>query len=262
VYRANRRNEDRRYIAPEAPGPLVQESSGGEYIILSLGDLLRVIWRRAWLILLLAILFAGSAIGYDIFAKTPQYQSSTKIYIGQGQDVDQSSFGANVSGLQDVTITLSEAVETRSVAEGVIQRLGLSTTPGGLLASLSVEQVPETQFIDVYYTDPNPQRAQQVAGAVGETFSERVSELSPGSSSLYATVWDQASVPQEPVSPKPLRDAALAFVLGAMLGIALAFVLEQLDDSWRSPEELEQVSGVPTFGVIPEFKTSKPKGKA
>ncbi len=262
MYRANRHNEDRRYAAPAAPDPLVQEGSGEEYVTLSLGDLLRVIWRRAWLILLLASLFSGAAIAYDMLAKTPQYESSTKIYIGQRQGGDQTSLGSNVSGLQDVTITLAEAVETRSVAEGVIQRLGLSTTPKDLLASLSAEQVPETQFIDVYYTDPDSQRAQQVAGAVGEVFSERVSELSPGSSSLYATVWDQASAPQEPVSPKPLRDAALAFVLGAMLGIALAFVLEQLDDSWRSPEELEQVSGVPTFGVIPEFKMSKPKGKA
>jgi capsular polysaccharide biosynthesis protein len=49
----------------------------------------------------------------------------------------------------------------------------------------------------------------------------------------------------------------LALVAGGALGVALAFLLEYLDDSWGSPEEAEQISGVPTFGVIPTFKVSK-----
>jgi capsular polysaccharide biosynthesis protein len=50
--------------------------------------------------------------------------------------------------------------------------------------------------------------------------------------------------------------------LGLMLGIGLALLMEYLDYSWRSPEEVEQISGVPTFATIPEFRfaTSK-KGR-
>jgi receptor protein-tyrosine kinase len=42
-----------------------------------------------------------------------------------------------------------------------------------------------------------------------------------------------------------------------MLGTGLAFLLEYLDDSWSSPEEMEQVSGTPTLGIIPGFSASK-----
>jgi capsular polysaccharide biosynthesis protein len=49
-------------------------------------------------------------------------------------------------------------------------------------------------------------------------------------------------------------------MLGGILGLGLAFLLENLDDSWRSPEEVELVSGVPTFGVIPVYEFSKGKG--
>ncbi len=257
VYKATSRHEDRRYTAPGASGPLVQESNGGEHI-LSLGDLLRVISSRAWLILLLAILFAGATIAYDLLQK-PQYTASIKILISQGQQEAPPSLTGDTQDLQEVTITLTTLLETRSVAEGVIQRLGLSMSPGALLGNLSAEQDPETQVIDASYTDTDPQRAQQIANALGEEFSERVAGTNTTGSFLTATVWDRAALPQEPVSPTPLRDAVLAFALGAMLGVALAFVLEQLDDSWRSPEELEQFSGVPVFGMIPEFKTSKPK---
>ncbi|MEW6638555.1 MAG: hypothetical protein AB1425_17275, partial [Actinomycetota bacterium] len=69
----------------------------------------------------------------------------------------------------------------------------------------------------------------------------------------------RAAVPEDPVSPNPVRNGLLALLLGLMLGVGLAFLLEYLDDTWRSPEELELVSGVPNFGVIPEFKV--PRGK-
>jgi succinoglycan biosynthesis transport protein ExoP len=93
-------------------------------------------------------------------------------------------------------------------------------------------------------------------------FSEQVSEVSPSASAITATVWERAETPEVPVSPNPVRNGFLALVLGLMLGVGLAFLLEYLDDSLRSPEEAEQITGVPTFGIIPEFiKTSADKKK-
>jgi capsular polysaccharide biosynthesis protein len=51
----------------------------------------------------------------------------------------------------------------------------------------------------------------------------------------------------------------LGLVLGAMLGVTLALLLEAVRESWRSAEEVERVSGVPTVGVIPKF--APPRGK-
>jgi capsular polysaccharide biosynthesis protein len=50
----------------------------------------------------------------------------------------------------------------------------------------------------------------------------------------------------------------VALTIGLMLGIGLAFLLERfVDDGWRSPEEVEQASGVPTFGTIPNFEAAR-----
>ena len=239
-----------------------QEAHEGEYI-LSLKDLLDVMRRRLWVILLTALVLTGLTLGYTLFFQTPEYKASIKILIGQkqGGDAGSSNLGANVQGLQDVTATMAEAVGARSVADGVIQQQKLSMSPGDLLKNLTAEQSATTQFVDVTYTDPDPQRAAQIANAVGEQFSKKVSQVSTGTG-ITAKVWESAVPPQSPSSPKPLLYGALALVLGAILGIFLAFLLEYLDDSWRSPEEVEQVSGVPTFGVIPGFKIPKSKGKS
>jgi capsular polysaccharide biosynthesis protein len=70
-------------------------------------------------------------------------------------------------------------------------------------------------------------------------------------------VWEYATVPGAPESPDPLRNGLVALALGLLLGMGLAFLLEYLDDSWRSPEEVEQASGIPMFGVIPKFDVAK-----
>lgn len=243
------------------------ETSQDEYV-LSLGDLLRVIWKRWWVIALIAILSTGAALGYSL-GQTPVYEASIKILVGQeGQSNVPGGLGGEVQGLQQITLTMSEAVATRPVADAVIDRLDLNLTPEEFLENLSVEQVGNTQFIQVSYSDPNPERARRVANTVGEVFADQVSEVSPSANSITATLWERAIAPESPASPNVLLNTLLALVLGLMLGVGLAFLMEYLDDSWRSPEEVEQISGVPTFGIIPEFKvpkgvaTGNPKGKS
>ena len=61
-----------------------------------------------------------------------------------------------------------------------------------------------------------------------------------------------AELPTTPVKPKPVRNAILALVVGLMLGIGLAFLADYLDDSIKTREDLELISGrIPVIGVIP-----------
>lgn len=235
-----------------------QESGEGEQS-LSLGDLLQIIRRRLWAILLTMVVLTGLAVGISLL-QTPEYEASVMILVGKKETtVDPFNLGGEITGLQQLTETLAEAVGSRPVAEGVIQQLGLQVTSEEFLESVSVHQIATTQFIQVDYRDTDPVRAQQIANTIGNVFSEQVSEVSPDAGAVTATVWEQAAVPEYPVSPNFLLNALLGLILGAMLGMGLAFLLEYQDDTWQSPEEVEQISGVPNYGVIPEFKV--PKGK-
>ncbi len=68
---------------------------------------------------------------------------------------------------------------------------------------------------------------------------------------------DKAEVPGGPSSPRLGRALLLSFALGLGAGIAAAYLLEQFDDAIRSPEEVEQITGLATLGVIPKLDKSQ-----
>jgi capsular polysaccharide biosynthesis protein len=224
-----------------------------------LSEALRIIWKRLWVILSVAVVFGGAAAGFSL-AQTPIYETSIDMLV-QKQEKDASdTLNGDVQGLQQLTMTMVELIDSRPVAESVIRELDLRTTPEGFLQSLSVEQLNATPVITVTYEDPSPRLAQRVVNTVGEEFSERISEESPvAEGSVTVTVWERAALPEDPVSPAFVFNIGVALVVGMMLGVGLAFLLEYLDDSWRSPEEVEQLTGMPVYGIIPSIQL--PKGK-
>jgi capsular polysaccharide biosynthesis protein len=218
-------------------------------------SILQTLRRRMWTIVLVAVVTTGSALGFSLL-QTPTYEASVQILVGQ-KAPGGSNLNADVTGLQELTLTVAKAVPTTPVAEEVVERLGLpEESVGKVLNKTSAEPDPGTMFVNVSYKDSDPERAQLVANTIGRVLSERISEVSLSASAITATVWEPATLPETPVSPDPMRNAILALVLGSILGVVLAFLLEYVGDSWNSREEAEEVSGVPVFGAIPRFKVS------
>jgi succinoglycan biosynthesis transport protein ExoP len=66
-------------------------------------------------------------------------------------------------------------------------------------------------------------------------------------------VIDPGLLPNKPFKPKTLRDLSLAVILGLTLGGGLAFLLEHLDDSIKSMDDVEQAFHLPSLGILPKF---------
>ncbi len=68
---------------------------------------------------------------------------------------------------------------------------------------------------------------------------------------------DEALLPTRPIKPKRVLIIIVGFVLGFIVGIALAFLRELLDDTVKSAEEIERLTNIPLYGAIPLIKGKK-----
>jgi capsular polysaccharide biosynthesis protein len=222
-----------------------------------LRDLLQTIRKRVWIITLTVVVFVGVAIGFS-YMQTPIYEVSGRLLVGQNENSERvTSLGSDIMGLQEATHTVATAVNSTPVATDVASKLDLRTDPDVLLKHISIAQVENTQFIEITYTGPDPHQGRKIVDAFGTLGSKRIAESSAGASGIRAEVWESAQPPEAPIEPNPIRNGILAVGLGLMLGFGLTFLLEYLDDGWRSTEEVESVLGVPIFGVIPGFDLGK-----
>jgi len=75
--------------------------------------------------------------------------------------------------------------------------------------------------------------------------------ISAGLKSTNVRVIDVATVPTAPTTPNIPRNLAVGFLLGLMGGVGLAFVIETLDNTVRTPEQVQMLSALPSLGLIP-----------
>ncbi len=66
---------------------------------------------------------------------------------------------------------------------------------------------------------------------------------------------ESASPPSNPVRPKPFTNTGLAAVIGLLLAGGIAFLIEYIDDTIRSPEDIERVLNLPVIGYIGDMDT-------
>lgn len=216
-------------------------------------DLLHTVWRRAWVVLLSVILVGAAATGVSLFQQ-PKYEASTMLLVSQDREnVEAYNLQGDVMGLQQLTQTMATAVGTPPIAREVIQQTELGISSQELIEDrLEVEQVANTQFINITYQDPDPETARQVANAFGEVFSEQATELSPDNGGVTTTVWSQAELPNTPVSPQPMLYGVLGLAVGLMLGLVAAFVLEFLANGRAPTEGAESVTSERGLEASPE----------
>jgi capsular exopolysaccharide synthesis family protein len=81
--------------------------------------------------------------------------------------------------------------------------------------------------------------------------------VSAGIGTNNISVVDEARAPVFPYKPNLQLNGLLALVLGLLGGVGLAFLFERLDDTFKRPEELEKLLGLPVLGVIPMTRRNR-----
>jgi capsular exopolysaccharide synthesis family protein len=252
---------------------------------MTLRDYAAVVWRRKWLVIL-PMLLTGLVAAALTLAQTPMYRASADVLVRLPPTANSlGSTGAVMSPRlvenefetasgstlksQVRTIVGAEPTLTVSSSEGSDVFTFTATSSNADNAAFAANTYAE-QYIQLQQNSLIQQydaRVQVLEGQLagieeGTVDASRQSEYERELEDLAvsidlartssSTLIDAATPPGAPYEPNLTRTVTLALVVGLLLGLGAAFLVDYLDTSIRDEDDLHAATGLPNLGTIPQ----------
>lgn len=197
-------------------------------------------------IVISTILLAAIMFVYSKFLVTPQYSSTATLYV-----LSKSTSITSLADIQtgtNLTKDYMEIVGGRPVLDQVIDNLDLDMEYKELRGQLSFENPSDSRMLEITATNPDPQRAKEIADEVAEIASAYIAEKMQQDP---PNIIQYGYADGNPVSPNIKKNTAMGGLLGAFLAIAIVVITYLLNDTIITPEDMEKKVGLQVLASVP-----------
>ena len=225
---------------------------------MELQDYLRILrahWRGVAALTLAGLILA---IGYN-YNQPKIYAANASGFVSTGSSDNPAVSSVGDALAKSRATSYIQLATSRKVAQIVIDKLGLGTTPDGLIGQISVVQPPDTVTLQITAKAKSPAEAQELADAWVQALSEAVDDLenpnhSPNLQTMRVVPVVSAALPSSPISPNTRKNMMVGLAVGFALGLGYALVRNMLDRRIRDAEQVERMFHTPVVGGVPEDK--------
>ena len=218
-----------------------------DVIEIDLVELLGVILHNLWIIIVSGVIVAAAALLVSYFIITPKYESVTKIYVISKTNADTMTYSDLQAG-STLTKDYKELVKSRPVLEEVLAETGIDVELKDLEEQITVEVPTDTRIVSITVEDKDPYEARIIADSVRIAASKHIREVMDTEA---VNVVEEASLPIEKSSPSILMNTAIGYAVGLFLAIAIVIINYIMDDTIKTPDDVEKFLGVSVLGSIP-----------
>ena len=222
-------------------------------------DLLRLFYairEKIWGIIAVAFVFACGAFAFTHFLIAPTYTSTSAMLV-LTKETTLSSLADLQMGSQ-LTQDYKVLTTSRPVLEDVIENLGMDMKYKDLRKKIKIENPDDTRLLYITVTMPDPELAKTVVdelAIVASTFIGDKMEVVP------PKIIEEGEVPLEKASPSRMKNTLIGMIVGGFLMCAIVVVLELLNDSIQTENDIERYLGIPTLAVVPVRENQKKEKK-
>ena len=218
--------------------------------------LIYALLRKWWLIVAVAVVCACGAAAYTNFTVAPTYTSSATVLMLSKETTITSmadlSFGSQLT--KDYTVLIT----SRPVLERVIENLGLNMHYKALKGSIVMQNPEDTRILIISATMNDPELAKAVVDELAVVSSEYIADVMEV---IPPKIIEEGEVSGAKTGPNVSRSALMGFLAGAVLVCAIIIVLELLNDSIQTEEDVERYLGIPTLAAVPDKSSTGKKEK-
>ncbi|WP_442596745.1 YveK family protein [Neobacillus sp. D3-1R] len=216
---------------------------------ISLRELFQTLRKRLWLITSITLVAAIVSGVISFFVLTPIYSSSTQLLVNQAKnDQPVYNIGEIQTNLQLIN-TYNVIIKSPAILELVIKDLDLDATTEQLNSKITVGSERDSQVLAITVQDPDPYMAADIANTTANVFQREIVKIMNVDNVSILAKAVVKEVPS-PVKPQPVLNIAIAIVVGLMAGVGLAFLLEYLDNTIKTEQDIEKLLELPVLGAI------------
>ena len=220
---------------------------------ISIQEILDALKKRWKIIVSIVLAFTIVAVVMSFWFIKPKYQASTKVFIGKESNEGTSYNQSEVSMYQNLMKTYSEVLKTTNLVGDALKDVDTDFTTSQVINSLTVAPIDGTQILTVKFKSGNAKEAKDILESLMNKFVEYSKELVPNGN---VQVVENVEIPSAPVSPNKVKNTAMGFLLGLVLSVGLCIVLEFMDNTFKSKEDVEEDLELPVLGAIPSFNNN------
>lgn len=240
-------------------------------------EIINILMKRLWLIITIPVIVVAVAGYFNFMVFVPVYQADTTLLIAGLRNVVPSTGGSSaangsptadgsgsmsfediIAG-QTLVSEYSEIIRSKRVTGTVVKNLNDSSiTDEDLRSMISIGAVNDTRIIDISIQNTDPVKAAKIADIVANVFSEEIGILYRIEN---INIIDKAEVPKDPISPTKKKNLATAGLAALILAISIVFIIEFLDNTIKTSEDVEKHLGLNVIGSIPVNTLDRGKNK-
>jgi capsular polysaccharide biosynthesis protein len=221
--------------------------------VIKINDIVDILIKRWKMILLITLIATILSAIISFLIIPPKYEASTKLFIGKelnAQGKEQSYDTNDVQMYQKLLKTYAEIIKTNDLIKRAINSSNLNESSESILNTLNVTPRNDTQILEISYISKNKTEASDVVNAVTNEFIKSSRNLIPNGN---VKIIESVTVPDTPVSPNKKLNITIAFLAGLIISVGLSFLLEFMDNTFKTREEMEEILELPVLGTIPDY---------
>lgn len=227
---------------------------------ISLQEIIKILKKHIGLIFATTIGAGLLAAIISFFILTPIYQADTQILVSQQSDTQQNLTTNEIQSNLQLINTYNVIIKSPAILSIVIDELDLNTTPDVLTNKITVSNANNSQVVNISVQDEQPNVAVDIANTVAEVFQNEIPQLMnvDNVNILSAAAYSESP---SPVKPNKMLNIAIALIVGLMIGVGVAVLLEFLDVTVKTESEVEELLGLPVLGMISTIKAEDLAGE-
>lgn len=218
-------------------------------IEIDITELLFVLRRKLWLIIICGILMGGLAFSYSKYMITPQYSASSSFLILTKETTLASISDLNIG--KQLTMDYEVLTLSRTVLQEVVDNLELDFDYKALKSKISISNPSDTRILVLTVTDMDAERACAIVDELAEVAAEYIGDKMEG---IPPKIIESGEVDRVPVSPNITKNTLIGIFIGVFLCAAVIVLIAILDDTIKSEEDVEKYLQSSNLASVPDRK--------